>query len=72
MQWDGTNGSAIEDWSDGAVFEALRAHKWAAMRIRGHSVWAEIGDWIIRDEHGDFRPCKPDVVAELYEEVPDA
>ena len=68
MQWDGTNGSAIELWSDGAVrCRGLRA----LMYMRYYNVWAEIGDWIIRDR-GGFHPCKPDMFAELYEEVPDA
>ncbi|MDE2098862.1 MAG: hypothetical protein KGL39_16535 [Patescibacteria group bacterium] len=28
---------------------------------------ASIGDWVIRGEHGEFYPCKPDVFAAVYE-----
>lgn len=30
---------------------------------------ANIGDYIIRDVHGEFYPCKPDIFRETYEEV---
>jgi len=33
------------------------------------TMWAEIGDWIIRGVKGEFYPCKPDVFAATYEPV---
>lgn len=31
---------------------------------------AQIGDWIIRGVKGEVYPCKPDIFALTYEEVP--
>lgn len=28
---------------------------------------ANRGDWIIKDVHGEFYPCKPDIFEETYE-----
>lgn len=30
---------------------------------------ASLGDWIIKGVKGEFYPCKPDVFAQIYEEV---
>lgn len=30
---------------------------------------AEVGDWIVRGENGDFWPCKPDIFEKTYEAV---
>lgn len=32
---------------------------------------ANVGDFIIRGVKGEFYPCKPDIFAATYEEVPD-
>lgn len=29
----------------------------------------EVGDWIIRNEKGEFYSCKPDIFNEIYEKV---
>ena len=31
---------------------------------------ASLGDWIIRGVNGEIYPCKPDIFAKTYEEVP--
>jgi hypothetical protein len=31
---------------------------------------ASVGDYIIKGVKGEFYPCKPDIFAETYEEVP--
>lgn len=33
------------------------------------TVWASVGDWIIRGVQGEFYPCKPDIFAATYEAV---
>ena len=30
---------------------------------------ADFGDWIVKDTNGQFRPCKPDIFENTYEEV---
>lgn len=30
---------------------------------------ANLGDWVIRDVEGAFRPCKPDIFTKTYEPV---
>ena len=34
------------------------------------NLFAAPGDWIIRGVQGEFYPCKPDIFAATYEEVP--
>jgi len=33
------------------------------------TMWAAVGDWIIRDVQGEFYPCKPDIFEATYEPV---
>jgi hypothetical protein len=33
------------------------------------SLFAQVGDWIIRGIRGEFYPCKPDIFEETYEPV---
>lgn len=81
VQWDGSPGSQAEivTWAvntrtpgsyplpvsgwftdDGYVLEIAT--------LEG-VLTAKPGDWIIRGEHGEFWPCKPDVFAATYEAV---
>ena len=43
------------------------------MRIRiwslEGSVYASLGDWIIKGVKGEFYPCKPDIFEMTYEEI---
>jgi hypothetical protein len=32
--------------------------------------WVTHGDWIIKGVKGEFYPCKPDIFAMTYEDVP--
>ena len=36
---------------------------------RSDNVDADIGDWIIKNEKGEFYPCKPDIFEQTYEPV---
>ena len=31
------------------------------------TMWAEVGDWIIKGVAGEFYPCKPDIFSATYE-----
>ena len=33
------------------------------------TMWASIGDWIIKGVNGEFYPCKPDIFEKTYEPV---
>lgn len=35
------------------------------------TMYASLGDWIIRGVKGEFYPCKPDIFEETYEEIED-
>ena len=39
------------------------------IHTRHGSVRAEIGDWIIKGEFGDYWPCKPDIFEQTYEAI---
>jgi hypothetical protein len=39
------------------------------IRTLESTMWANLGDWIIRGVQGEFYPCKPDIFAATYEEV---
>lgn len=81
VQWDGTNTSEIIDWgirgehwgsarwheavyADGAI-EPLGEH--IAIDTPKGTMWAALGDWVIRGVAGEFYPCKPDIFAATYE-----
>lgn len=44
-------------------------HDGLVIRTLGGNVTASVGDWIIRDARGEYRPCKPGVFADAYERV---
>lgn len=33
------------------------------------TIYADVGDWIIKGVKGEFYPCKPDIFEATYEEV---
>lgn len=37
--------------------------------IMGGEVYVSLGDWIVKDEKGDFLPCKPDLFKGTYKAV---
>ena len=70
MQFDGTIGSAsdIMRWSGCVV--AVIDGRLVVPTLEG-DMTASTGDWIIKGIAGEFYPCKPEIFAELYEEVGD-
>jgi hypothetical protein len=55
----------------GGFDSKLRRIYSASVRIRGGtpSICAQIGDWIVKDEHGEFHAVSPDAFAKQYEPV---
>jgi len=43
---------------------------WGAIRTLEGFMFVSPGDWIITGVKGEKYPCKPDIFAEAYEEVP--
>jgi hypothetical protein len=50
--------------------QTMHAHGWIDTKEGGHIVCP--GDWIITGVQGEKYPCKPDIFAATYDEVPDA
>lgn len=55
------------------ALEMRRPHWWQSPvpMIRTLEGWLTVSpyDWIIKGIKGEFYPCKPDIFAEIYEEV---
>lgn len=71
MQFDGTNGHIIENWSYGAIdfMEHPKGNFWLQIVTLEGTMRADVGDWIIRGLAGEFYPCKPQIFAAKYEPV---
>jgi hypothetical protein len=46
-----------------------RNHGWIRTHSGGHIVCA--GDWVVKDLHGEFYPCKKEIFEKTYERVSD-
>ena len=71
MQYDGTNGEAIEAWSQSKV-RALIDMNWnpyLSIETLEGTITGIDGDWIIRGVKGEYYPCKPDIFDATYEPV---
>lgn len=52
------------------VIEAYQTDKEMIIQTLEGPMQASVGDWIITGIRGEEYPCKPDVFARTYEEVP--
>jgi gp119 len=52
------------------VIEAYQTDKEMVIQTLEGPMQASVGDWIITGIRGEEYPCKPDVFARTYEEVP--
>jgi hypothetical protein len=43
---------------------------WVSIKTLEGVMKADVGDWIIRGIQGELYPCKPDIFAATYEQVP--
>jgi hypothetical protein len=76
--WDGTADGAVPiiDWitagqgSAEYLDPAEATHRPAIVidTLEG-TVYASLGDWVIKGVAGEFYPCKPDIFAATYEAV---
>jgi hypothetical protein len=58
-------------WCDG-LFTKTGGHYHCIIATLEGDMQGDVGDWIIKGVKGEFYPCKPDIFAATYEEVPDA
>jgi hypothetical protein len=76
IQWNGQNTPVLDKWGANVTFwpgdppnhsprliiePAANSSRVNVMRV------ADAGDWIIKDETGEFYPCHPDIFDKTYE-----
>ena len=72
VQYDGTNFPEIMRFAvkSGRAFEEDFLGEYCIIATLEGDMRADKGDWIIKGVKGEFYPCKPDIFAATYEEVP--
>lgn len=68
IRWTGENWEEVSNWVAENGFVDYQRGKFVIKNLEGDIV-ANIGDYIIKGEAGDFSPCKPDIFEVTYEEV---
>lgn len=70
------NGGEVADWCGGVYLVSPKpgdpvdvSYRILIPTLEG-TMTANPGDWIIWGVKGEFYPCKPDIFAATYEEVP--
>lgn len=72
MQLTVDNGKDVCDW----ILSQSTMKRWTLpdggvlIETLEGKMTANVGDWIIQGVQGEFYPCKPDIFAETYEEIP--
>ena len=69
-----TEATKIIDWaleSNGTIRYHSGPREGLSINTLEGTMFADVGDWIIRGIQGEFYPCKPDIFAETYEPVED-
>lgn len=69
MQFDGSNGPAVEAWAGGAVSRA--GDRTLTVQTPEGPLFARSGDWIVRGVWGEIYPVFPGIFQETYEAVTD-
>jgi len=59
----------VYDWITGAGGTCTASGEGLLIRTLEGTMTASWGDWIIRGVKGEFYPCKPDILAETYEDA---
>jgi hypothetical protein len=68
-QWDGSESSYVRilNLRGKSDFEISRDWKSVIISTLEGTMYADIGDWIIRGVKGELYPCKPDIFEATYE-----
>lgn len=68
MRWDGENEHEIAEWAGWEEVQIKTSNPpFLVVRTFEGTTLASVGDWIIKGTKGEFYPCKPDVMADVYE-----
>ena len=75
IQFTGTNGWVLKQWSDGAVYvspvleptEDNPTGEYVQIKTLEGVMTGIVGDYIIKGVKGEFYPCKPDIFLQTYE-----
>ena len=62
VQWTGENHDEIHDFCN-----IRPGTLWVGIETLEGTMFANIGDWIIKGVQGEFYPCKPDIFTATYE-----
>lgn len=83
LLWTGENHREMHDFLLGNPDEYMKPHGehfridhtavngGLVIKTKDGDSVANIGDYVIKEENNQFRPCKPDIFAATYEEVKD-
>ncbi len=61
----------VIDWCGATKIMDGNTVKWLLVPTWKGDMRADLGDWIIKDAHSGFYPCKPHVFEAAYEEALD-
>jgi hypothetical protein len=65
--WDGKNVDEIRRFCGDEV--KVSSSNEPSIKTKEGSMRASVGDMIIRGNHGEFYPCKPDIFRDTFEAV---
>ena len=72
VQWTGDNADEILDWGSGHVAqENIPVLGRMMIATREGSIFANIGDYLIKGIAGEFYPCGKDIFEQTYDLVGD-
>ncbi len=69
VRFDGTNGPEIAQWAGGDYVDTASEYSSVRVETLEGSMFAAVGDYIIRGVKGEYYPCKPDIFEMTYEPV---
>ena len=77
IQFTGTNGWVLTQWSDGAVYaspvleptEDNPTGEYVQIKTLEGVMTGRVGDYIIKGVNGEFYPIKEDIFLKTYEKV---
>lgn len=71
VQWTGENFDELQAFMKDGVGDFIMIEQRLDIYTLEGSYFAQVGDYIIKDEKGEFYSCKPNIFRKTYEEVTD-
>lgn len=68
IQWNGANGTEIAEWAGNNISFPSPNGNMPVHTLEG-TLYASVGDWIIKGIKEEFYPCKPDIFEQIYEPI---